>query len=134
MHILHLTKNLKLKFLKDSLFIFLFLWAVFITTYHIKAVQDDISAKKFPCNCITQLYMGGILKTSQLKVAVVEDNNHFWPLSYGGGGWEIKFTFFNGKSPHFAFYSKLYKITPSLTLGHYAQIPILLYYNLKNCL
>ena len=38
----------------DQLFIFLVLNAVFITVYHVKDVQDDISEKKlFPSDCIT---------------------------------------------------------------------------------
>ena len=35
-------------FYGDSLFIFLVLNAVFITVYHVKSVQDDISAKTVP--------------------------------------------------------------------------------------
>ena len=35
-------------FYGDSLFIFLVLNAVFITVYHVKNVQDDISTKTVP--------------------------------------------------------------------------------------
>ena len=37
-----------IKIPKDLHFIFFFLNAVFITVYHVKAVQDDISAKAVP--------------------------------------------------------------------------------------
>ena len=40
--------NLHNKIPKDSLFIFLVLNAVFVNLYHVKAVQDDISAKTVP--------------------------------------------------------------------------------------
>ena len=43
---IHILQSfLKLKMPKDSLIIFLGLNAVFITVYHVKAVEDDISAK-----------------------------------------------------------------------------------------
>ena len=44
-------KKLKIfiiKIPKDSLFIFLVLHAVIVTFYHVKVVQDDISAKSVP--------------------------------------------------------------------------------------
>ena len=37
-----------IKIPKDLLCIYLFFYAVFITVYHFKAVQDDISAKTVP--------------------------------------------------------------------------------------
>ena len=38
---------------KRFAFHILFLNAVFITIYHVKAVQDDITANTFPSDCIT---------------------------------------------------------------------------------
>ena len=51
MHILRALSKYKIfviKITKDSLYIFLVLNAFFITVYHVKAVQDDISAKTIP--------------------------------------------------------------------------------------
>ena len=51
MHILRALSKFKISIIKipkDSLYIFLVLNAVFITVYHIKAVQDNISAKSIP--------------------------------------------------------------------------------------
>ena len=45
---LRLHKIFIVKIPKDSRFIFLVLNAVFITVFHVEAVQDDISAKYFP--------------------------------------------------------------------------------------
>ena len=41
-------KTCIIKIPKHSLFLFLALNVVFITVYHVKAVQDDISAKTVP--------------------------------------------------------------------------------------
>ena len=51
MHILRALSKFKIfiiKIPKDSLDMFLILNAVFIAVYHVKAVQDDISAKTIP--------------------------------------------------------------------------------------
>ena len=59
MHILSSLLKLKIfiiKISKDSIFIFLVLNAVFITVYHVRFGQDDISARTAPCvasHCIT---------------------------------------------------------------------------------
>ena len=44
-------------------------------------------------------------------------------LPAGGGAYNAHFTFFRGKSPHFALYiiQNNTKLTPLLTFGHYAQ-------------
>ena len=61
-HILQQLINLKIfiiKIQKYLLFKFLVLNAVFITVYHVKAIQDDISAKLFPSDCITVYCLHG---------------------------------------------------------------------------
>ena len=57
---LYICLNFKIfiiKIQKDSLLIFLVLNSVFITVYHVKAVQDDISVKLFPSDCIILNFM-----------------------------------------------------------------------------
>ena len=51
LHILLLLSKFKIfiiKILNDSLYIVLVFYAVFVTVYYVKAVQDDISAKTVP--------------------------------------------------------------------------------------
>ena len=63
-----------MKIPKDSLFIFLVLNAVFITVYHVKAVQDDISQELFQSNYIS-LYICGQKKFRKSKVDSCPNGN-----------------------------------------------------------
>ena len=56
MHILQSLPRFKIFIInspKDSLYMFLVSNVVFITVYHVKAVQDESPQKLFPSDCIT---------------------------------------------------------------------------------